>query len=564
MPIARFQTDDGRVARFEVPDGTTPEQAQSMFSQWAAGQSAQQQAAQPPAPNQAGQDLSWQDVAKQAFSNIPSSAAKFAGDIAQPFLHPVDTVRAVKGAVQGAGGLAADKIAGLLGAQPVAPSPEMQAAQGVGQFYADRYGGVDELKRTLASDPVGAASDLATILSGGGALAAKLPGAVGKVGALAGSVGQAIDPAYQALRGAGKVASYTGPFVAELIGGLGTHTGAESLKGAARAGLEGGDKGATFKANLRQNVPLDDVVSEAKAALGNMRSERGAQYRAGMAGVKADQTVLDLAPVEEAIKKVEGVKKFKDIDLSESTAGVRGKINAIIEEWRSKDPVEYHTPEGFDALKQKIGDVRDSTDFGTPARSIADQAYNAVKAEIVKQAPDYAKVMKGYEEASGKLREIEKGLSLGEKASSDTALRKLQSVMRNNANTNYGNRVRMADELAKSGSPDLMEALAGQSLSSWVPRGIGGKITPTMTAGLGYLNPAILAALPFQSPRLMGESAYALGAVGRGVEKTQLPRLARELASRLGPEGARAALAGSYQTGRQDPAKLAKMLLEAR
>jgi hypothetical protein len=31
MPVARFQLPDGRVARFEVPEGTTPEQAQSMI-----------------------------------------------------------------------------------------------------------------------------------------------------------------------------------------------------------------------------------------------------------------------------------------------------------------------------------------------------------------------------------------------------------------------------------------------------------------------------------------------------------------------------------------------------
>lgn len=31
MPIARFQLSDGRVARFEVPEGTTPEQAQSLI-----------------------------------------------------------------------------------------------------------------------------------------------------------------------------------------------------------------------------------------------------------------------------------------------------------------------------------------------------------------------------------------------------------------------------------------------------------------------------------------------------------------------------------------------------
>ena len=33
MPIARFQLPDGRIARFEVPEGTSPEQAQAMISE---------------------------------------------------------------------------------------------------------------------------------------------------------------------------------------------------------------------------------------------------------------------------------------------------------------------------------------------------------------------------------------------------------------------------------------------------------------------------------------------------------------------------------------------------
>lgn len=33
MPVARFQMPDGRIARFEVPEGTTPEQAQALISQ---------------------------------------------------------------------------------------------------------------------------------------------------------------------------------------------------------------------------------------------------------------------------------------------------------------------------------------------------------------------------------------------------------------------------------------------------------------------------------------------------------------------------------------------------
>jgi len=47
MPIARFQMPDGRIARFEVPEGTTPEQAQVMMEQAMSGM---QPAATPKAP----------------------------------------------------------------------------------------------------------------------------------------------------------------------------------------------------------------------------------------------------------------------------------------------------------------------------------------------------------------------------------------------------------------------------------------------------------------------------------------------------------------------------------
>jgi hypothetical protein len=45
MPIARFQMPDGRVGRFEVPEGTTPEQAQALISQQLTGPSDSQPAA---------------------------------------------------------------------------------------------------------------------------------------------------------------------------------------------------------------------------------------------------------------------------------------------------------------------------------------------------------------------------------------------------------------------------------------------------------------------------------------------------------------------------------------
>ena len=53
MPVARFQMPDGRIGRFEVPEGTTPEQAQTLISQSLAQQPTQPQAAQTqPTPEQ--------------------------------------------------------------------------------------------------------------------------------------------------------------------------------------------------------------------------------------------------------------------------------------------------------------------------------------------------------------------------------------------------------------------------------------------------------------------------------------------------------------------------------
>ena len=43
MPIARFQMPDGRIARFEVPAGTTSEQANSMFNSFLAQQGQQEE-----------------------------------------------------------------------------------------------------------------------------------------------------------------------------------------------------------------------------------------------------------------------------------------------------------------------------------------------------------------------------------------------------------------------------------------------------------------------------------------------------------------------------------------
>ena len=78
--------------------------------------------------------------------------------------------------------------------------------------------------------------------------------------------------------------------------------------------------------------------------------------------------------------------------------------------------------------------------------------------------------MKAYSDASDQIMEIERALSLGKKASVDTGMRKLQSLARNNVQTNYGNRLSLARELEDAGGVSLLPSIARQARNSWTPR----------------------------------------------------------------------------------------------
>ena len=447
--------------------------------------------------------MSWTDVAKSAVQNTPRSAAQFGQSVAQPFIHPVETAQNIANIGKG--------VLQKLGLMSGRDSEKY--ADAVGKFFMDRYGSEQAIKHSIATDPVGTLADAATILSGGETALARAPGIAGKVGEVAGTVGRAIDP----LSAAGKVAKLGGRVASEAAG-VYTGAGSEAIQAAAKAGAKGGEAGKAFRDSLLGNTPMEQVISEAKSAVQQMKLERGNIYRQEMAKIGANKKVLDFNKIDDAVKKVAAVKTYKGQVLSTKTAGIRNELIQTVDDWKNLDPKEFHTPEGLDALKQKIGEIRDSTPYGTPERLVADGVYKAVYNTITKEAPDYAKVMKGYEEASSLIKEMETTLSLNPKASVDTSLRKLQSVLRNNVSTNYGRRAELVQFLQRAGAPNLIEKIAGQSLSAWAPRGlsrliIGGEgaaalMNPGHAAYLG-------AGIAGSSPILNAGAAYGLGAASR-------------------------------------------------
>lgn len=484
--------------------------------------------------------LAWTDVPGQALRNAGASAGNFIGNIYQAVRHPIDTAGNLSDTVDGAfrkllpdGGARMDAMYNTNPNNPNRRTPEQQKAQrdtniakadATGQFFKDRYGSVDGLKQTLATDPVGAAADLSTVLSGGAALAVKAPAVAGGLR----TASRLTNP--MSLPGAAARAGLPvlGNAAANIIGGLGTHTGAESIRQAYKAGRAGGSAERSLVDNMRGKVPMGDVLEDAKANIAEMGRQKSAAYRQGMAQVSGDRTVLDFGGIDKAVSDAAEAVSFKGQAKNKRAAEVQQAIAKEVEEWKALDPAEYHTPEGLDALKQRIGGHIESLPFEErTARMAGDKIYHAVKAEIVRQAPVYADTMKAYVDATEEIREIERTLSLGKKASVDTAMRKLQSLTRNNANTNYGNRLDLAHRLEEQGGRAIIPALSGQALSSWTPRGLGSATAGGMGLGgyaLGgpYLAAALLAT---KSPRLMGEVAVAAGKGAAKVRKlSELPR----------------------------------------
>ena len=476
----------------------------------------------------ANEPKTWGNALGSALMNIPSSAGKFAGDIYHAVTNPVETGKNI--GMVAAGGMknlmpeSVQNFITSISSEPGKIDEAVQMANAVGGEYAKKYGSVEGFKNAIATDPVGVMGDMSILLTGGGSVASKLPGIAGRAGEAVATAGRTIDPFNIAVNAVTKPAKLAEALASNTLG-LSTGAGAESIREAAKAGAAGGSKAEAFLDQMRGNAPIENVVNTAKDAIAEMYKNRSDLYKSSMSGVTKDKTTLDFAPIEKSIADAERIGSFHGIAINENAAKTLADIRSKFDEFKANPAAEVRTIEGFDKLKQAIGDIQQAQAPRTPGEAIANQIYNSVKNEITKQAPDYAKVMKDYENSSVLLRDIEKSLSQGKKVGIDTSVRKLQSIMRNNANTNYGRRVELGRKLEQSGAAGadtLFPQLAGQMLNSWTPRGIQGGVLPASMGGAaftaGLTNPATAAAIIggglASSPRLIGEAAYYGGKAG--------------------------------------------------
>jgi hypothetical protein len=317
--------------------------------------------------------------------------------------------------------------------------------------------------------------------------------------------GAAINTAIPAaLNVAEKVASGVGSIASAISGG-----GGDSVKLAWEAGKKGGRATSSLQDYMRgaPGATQENLVEEAKSAVYNLKKAKSNDYVKGMSELSKDSRVIPLNKIENAVSDAVNMKKFEGVDLAPSLDPIRQEISSVFDMWKKLPADKFHTPSGIDGLKQRIGDIRDRVGTSPVQRAMVDKVYNAITTQVKEQAPNYAKTMESYQSANNVIKEIEKGLSLGNTATTDAGIRKLSSALKNDYKEGLVN---------KLGDPNLKYKLAGNNLKHIEPTGIG-KMAALSSTGLGLYahSPSTAAFALTQMPRVMGELSLLGGKTDR-------------------------------------------------
>jgi hypothetical protein len=192
--------------RAQEQEGSSPEITYT-YPREGSGQPVVQVADQVPAPR----NYSLGEVPGAMIRNAPASGLKVIGDVVTAVTSPVQTATAI-----------GDLVGGVM--EPITPNilfggdsreRAIAARSNFADYMSERFGGYEELKRTMAEDPIGFLGDLSTVLSGGAGMA-KLAGKGSRAITKTADVGQ-LEGAL--VKGFDTAAKYTNPLTPIAAGG---------------------------------------------------------------------------------------------------------------------------------------------------------------------------------------------------------------------------------------------------------------------------------------------------------------------------------------------------------
>lgn len=502
-----------------------------------------------PAPELTSQDNPLA-MTGRVLGNIPSSALNLGKNIAGTILHPIKTVENLARIPLGAG----EELGSAITGNPTNDA-NTQAFHGLIDFFKNRYGSVNNFRKTIENDPVGFGLDLSLALKGSGAALEGIgkagqaseiadlteglsgadktsaianavnEGALGKVaqsGQALSGIGSEINPLRLAGEGIKSAAKVAGRAVSGPLGvALGTQ--GQALRDFYNSIVQGGESQEAATEGLRGNITPDELVGKARDAFGEVIDNRNATYQEMLSGLENSDAEVDTTPIMDEFNNQ--LEKFKikvnpengSLDFRNSAlrfdTSAQTTINRIADEVEKIITGEADTtPIGIDTLKKSFGYLDNPTGG---ARAFTTPMYQATS-DTLSGVPGYTDAMDKYSEATQSLDEMRKALSLGDKAAVETTYKKLISGLRQNNEF----RSQALRELDMATDNTLVPSIAGQQLSSFMPRGLAkyGDIFGIAEAafhGVGIV--PILGMLMATSPRLVGEVLRAVGIIGNKV-----------------------------------------------
>lgn len=491
----------------------------------------------PPPPTPEAAPREWSDIPGEALSNLLPSAVEFGKGFGRMLVSPVLDVKDVLSGEKPrtltalgktmAGGVQRATQAGF-GVEPATDENTVFWDE-LMNYFSDRLGSVEAIKKTLATDPVGSAADLSTLLVGGGAGAGRLAtlgekaayaralagksGAVSPATKVATATEKALktgakwtDPATVAMKTSSGLTNLAGKTLREVLGYT-TGAGGDAIDAAFRGG-------ENFTGAMRGKVADKDIVTTAKNALNEVRDQRGEAYRAQRGKIFSEnQKSLDISPIKKQLDQSLSnfnIARLEDGSLDFSRFGVNReeiwkmkKFVKIVDEWGKK--AGQRTPAGVDELKKTLSEFEWSSE---KAAAFANSTINETKSVLNKNVPGYEGMTSAYAKASDTIKDIEQALSLGPQAGADTVLRKLMTTMKENPEFRKSLILKME---AASGQ-DIRGLVAGSQMKGGLsPRGTAILGGPAGVASWLSGNPTYFALLAAASPRAVGEFVNALG-----------------------------------------------------
>lgn len=276
----------------------------------------------------------------KAAGNLPTSAYTFGKNIIGAVTSPLQTAKAVGGAITDIGRTGMNIVSGLVGSEKKQETPTLDA---LGNVISERYGSVEKAQKTAIEDPFGVGSDILGVLTGGagvlgkGALATKAIGTVG---------GAVTSPLARAGSGFSEKVARSVRFGVSQATGLSPETVSTIAKNRTAFSKATGE--GVGRTDLAENVL--DAVKKAKDELSDLGSGYD-EIRAAQTSVSLPstwlQSSLDKYGLKFQAKKVRTKLHFKvSADKSSATRNTTdiNKIQEFIDNWgdsKTLTPAEY-------------------------------------------------------------------------------------------------------------------------------------------------------------------------------------------------------------------------------